>query len=43
MYLSPFRIVVMDKGKICEYDSPTNLLKKKNSTFYSMARDANLV
>ncbi|OQR75813.1 multidrug resistance protein-like [Tropilaelaps mercedesae] len=37
------RVMVLDNGYIKEFDSPTNLLKKENSIFYSMARDANLV
>lgn len=35
--------MVLDKGYIREFDTPANLLKKKNSIFYSMAKDANLV
>ncbi|XP_025017040.1 canalicular multispecific organic anion transporter 1 isoform X2 [Tetranychus urticae] len=37
------KIIVMDKGKIVEYDSPINLLANKNSIFYSMAKEAKLV
>ncbi|XP_015787127.1 canalicular multispecific organic anion transporter 2-like [Tetranychus urticae] len=37
------KIIVMDKGKIVEYDSPNNLLADKNSIFYSMAKEAKLV
>jgi ABC-type multidrug transport system fused ATPase/permease subunit len=37
------RIMVLDKGKIIEFDSPEHLLKNKMSSFYSMAKDANLV
>lgn len=37
------RVLVLDKGLIVEYDSPANLLKKKSSIFYGMAKDANLV
>jgi ATP-binding cassette, subfamily C (CFTR/MRP), member 1 len=37
------RILVLDKGQIAEFDSPTSLLKDKNSIFYSMAVSANLV
>lgn len=37
------KIIVMDKGKIVEFDSPSALLKDTNSIFYSMAKDANLV
>lgn len=37
------RIMVLDNGKICEFDSPTVLLQDKYSLFYSMAAAANLV
>ncbi|KAH9490363.1 Canalicular multispecific organic anion transporter 2 [Bulinus truncatus] len=37
------RVIVMDKGKIKEMDSPQALLSDPQSTFYSMAKDANLV
>lgn len=37
------RIMVLDNGKICEFDSPTVLLQDKDSLFYSMAAAANLV
>jgi ATP-binding cassette subfamily C (CFTR/MRP) protein 3 len=37
------RILVLDKGQIAEFDSPSSLLKDKNSIFYSMAVSANLV
>ncbi|KAL5281110.1 ABCC2.2 family protein [Megaselia abdita] len=37
------RVIVMDKGEIIEFASPNDLLQNKNSTFYSMAKDANLV
>ena len=39
----PYRVMVLDSGRITEYDSPTSLLSNQNSTFYSMARDAGLV
>ena len=35
--------MVLNKGRICEYGKPTDLLKKKKSTFYSMAKDAGIV
>lgn len=37
------RVIVLDKGEITEYASPTELLQNKSSAFYSMAKDANLV
>ncbi|KAJ7984781.1 hypothetical protein DPEC_G00358340 [Dallia pectoralis] len=36
------RVLVLDKGKIAEFDTPTNLLSKKG-IFYGMAKDAGLV
>ncbi|KAI9591578.1 multi drug resistance-associated protein MRP [Syncephalis fuscata] len=36
------RILVLDGGKIAEYDSPTNLLAKYDSIFYSLAKEAGL-
>lgn len=35
--------MVLDKGKLIEFDSPATLLNDKRSTFYSMAKDAGLV
>ncbi|XP_076457656.1 multidrug resistance-associated protein 1-like [Babylonia areolata] len=37
------KIMVLDQGEIREYDSPDSLLQRKDSVFYSMAKDANLV
>lgn len=37
------RILVLDKGKIVEFDTPKTLLAKKNGAFASMARDAGLI
>jgi ABC-type multidrug transport system fused ATPase/permease subunit len=35
--------MVLDKGKIIEFDTPQALLKNKQSEFFSMAKDAGLV
>lgn len=37
------KVIVLDKGRISEFASPTELLQNKQSAFYSMAKDANLV
>ncbi|XP_012942425.1 multidrug resistance-associated protein 1 [Aplysia californica] len=37
------RIMVLDAGRIIEFDSPDNLLLDPQSAFYSMAQQANLV
>ncbi|XP_049833464.1 multidrug resistance-associated protein 1-like [Schistocerca gregaria] len=37
------RIIVLDKGKVVEFDSPQSLLEDRTSIFYSMAKDAGLV
>ena len=39
--LSPCRVLVLDKGQIAEFDTPTNLLSQKG-IFYGMAKDAGL-
>ncbi|KAK0179174.1 hypothetical protein PV327_007989 [Microctonus hyperodae] len=36
------RVIVLDKGKITEFDSPDVLLRQSTSAFYSMAKDAGL-
>ncbi|CAL8303039.1 unnamed protein product [Arctogadus glacialis] len=36
------RVLVLEKGKIAEFDSPTNLIAKKG-IFYKMAKDSGLV
>ncbi|XP_022245979.1 multidrug resistance-associated protein 1-like isoform X2 [Limulus polyphemus] len=37
------KIMVLDKGKVVEYDSPNSLLKDEKSIFHSMAKDAGLL
>ncbi|XP_059476483.1 multidrug resistance-associated protein 1 isoform X3 [Neocloeon triangulifer] len=37
------RVVVLDKGKIIEFESPNALLQRKQSAFYGMAKDAGIV
>jgi len=37
------KVVVMDKGEIAEFDTPSALLENTNSIFYSMAKEAGLV
>lgn len=36
-------MIVLDQGKIAEYDSPQVLLSNKDSIFYGMAKNAGLV
>ncbi|XP_076820993.1 multidrug resistance-associated protein 1-like isoform X2 [Clavelina lepadiformis] len=36
------RVLVLDAGRIAQFDSPTNLLKPKKGIFYEMAKDAGL-
>ncbi|XP_074648822.1 multidrug resistance-associated protein 1-like isoform X2 [Tubulanus polymorphus] len=37
------KVMVLDKGRIKEFDEPKNLLNDKRTIFYGMARDAGLV
>ncbi|KAG6899872.1 hypothetical protein C0993_005842 [Termitomyces sp. T159_Od127] len=37
------RVLVMDSGKVAEFDKPETLLAKKESIFYSLAKEAGLV
>ena len=41
-FSSLFRILVLDKGFVVEFDTPASLLEQKG-IFYGMARDAGLV
>lgn len=36
------RVLVLDKGKIAEFDAPNSLLEKKDSIFFGMCKDAGL-
>ena len=37
------RVMVLDAGKIKEFDTPEVLLQDKKSVFHGMAKDAGLV
>lgn len=37
------RILVLDAGKIAEFDSPMNLMRNKLSYFHSLAKEAGLL
>lgn len=37
------RVIVMEKGKIMEFDEPKKLIENEKSIFYGMIKDANLV
>ena len=37
------KVLVLDRGKVREFDTPTTLLKNDKSMFYSMAKDTGLV
>lgn len=37
------RILVLNKGKVEEFDTPENLLKKVNGLFFNLAKDSGIV
>ncbi|KAI5959813.1 YCF1 [Candida pseudojiufengensis] len=37
------KILVLDKGKVAEFDTPENLLKNKNSLFYALCKEGGFV
>lgn len=37
------RVMVLDHGQIAEFDTPDNLLRKRDSIFFSLAKEANLI
>lgn len=41
LFLFLARVLVLDKGTVAEFDSPTNLIAARG-IFYGMARDAGL-
>ena len=40
--LDSTRVLVLDQGKVVEFDSPDNLLNDQSSVFYSLARNAGI-
>lgn len=37
------RILVLSAGRVAEFDTPANLLEKKDSLFYSLTKEAGLL
>ncbi|KAJ8308675.1 hypothetical protein KUTeg_013549 [Tegillarca granosa] len=37
------KVLVLGDGLVLEFDSPSNLLQRKSSVFYEMAKESNLV
>ena len=37
------RIVVLEQGRVAEFDTPENLLKRKDSLFYSLSKEGGFV
>ena len=38
-----YRVLVLESGRVREFDSPATLLSNRNSQFYSLAKNAGLV
>ena len=38
-----YRIMVLGKGAVLEFDTPKNLLSKTDSVFHSLAKEAGLI
>ena len=38
-----YRILVLDKGSVVEFDTPKELLSNKNGLFYSMVKSSGLI
>jgi len=38
-----YRVLVLERGHVREFDSPATLLSNRNSRFYSLAKNAGLV
>jgi len=43
LFVTIFRVLVLDKGQIQEFDTPAALLLTENSIFSGMAREANII
>ena len=37
------KILVLDQGKVAEFDTPENLLKNKGSIFYSLSKEGGYI
>ena len=38
-----FRVMVLDAGRVVEFETPDDLLKKQDSIFYGMVKEAGLL